>query len=182
MLYQTTPSAQSLPHTPRPPPYWPCHICCYRPVPSPTLTHIKRLWTSIANILARRNLPEIVRYSMKSSLREDSKKYWNFSENSLWAEISNLQYRCCTKQLLLLKVYHKLLDLHHFGNVVCDAVVLLFHQPLALQHVSELQMRISWLVGISQKWFDTPWKALCERILKSIETFLGTTSEPRYRI
>ena len=115
------------------------------PAPSPTLKPIKRLWTSNENILARRNLLEMVQYSMKSSFREDSEKYWNFSGNSLWAEISQLQYRCFTKRLLLLKVYHKLLDLHHTGHSIYDDVVLL--------------MRISWLVGISQKWFNTSWKA-----------------------
>ena len=131
---------------------------------------LQHFWTTNANILASRNHPEMVQYSMKSSLREDSEKYWNSSWNSLWAEISHLQYRCFTKRLLLLKVYHKLLDLHHTGQSIYD------------DDVCELQLRISRLVGISQKWLNTPWQALCERILKSIETLLGTSYAPRCRI
>ena len=48
------------------------------------------------------------------------------------AEISHLKYGCFTKALNLLKVYHKLLEIHHTGHIVCEAVDLQIHQPLLL--------------------------------------------------
>ena len=127
--------------------------------PSPTLTPIKHFWT--ANILARSNHPEIVQYSRKKCVREVFIKYWNCYGNSLWAKISHLKYGCCTKQLHLLKVYNKLLNLHHTGNLVCDAVVVCLIIPALISLVSGPGTRIHVILDgatyYNVKPDDTQW-------------------------